>query len=320
MNIFCNDRIDPAQWNQFAGPHVFHRYEWRHVIESAYGLKPYFVLAVEDESFALYPSFLKGDCCVSMPFTYIAGYLSNCPELEQSIAQSIHAQGYRECYRTLIESDGAAAKITCMIKMTDANSYLAGLSHKMRHQIKKSESQGLEFVRTRDLDLFYGLYCRKMHQHGTPPHKRVFFQLILNAFAESAIFASLYQGRPVAAMFCIEGMDAACRQEPTFHILWAASDDRWDRLYVNYFTYWKSIEAAADRGLHMIDLGTARSGSSQQEFKKKWRPMFYAVEERGAAGKDLASRRSSEILSTIWTRSPAWFVNAVGPHLRKYII
>lgn len=319
MNLLCNDRIDPALWNRFAGAHVFHRYEWRHVIESAYGLKPYFVLAVEGDSFAIYPSFLKGDCCVSMPFTYIAGYLSNCPELEQSVADSIRAQGYQECYRRLVPSEGTESRVTGIVSIADVHSYLAGLSHKMRHQIKKSESQGLEFVRTRNLDFFYELYCRKMHQHGTPPHKRIFFQLILNAFSESAVFASLYEGRPVAAMFCIDGLDAVRHEQPAFHILWAASDHRWDHLYVNYFTYWKSIEAAVQRGLHLVDLGTSRPQSSQQEFKKKWRPVFFAVDERGPTRKNLTDRRSSEFLSMIWSRSPMWFANAVGPHLRKYI-
>ena len=88
MKLYLNNDIDPSMWNRFAGENVFHRYEWRKIIESTYRMKPFFALAADEKSFALYPAFLRGTRCVSMPFTYIAGYLSNCERLQACVFHS----------------------------------------------------------------------------------------------------------------------------------------------------------------------------------------------------------------------------------------
>ena len=319
MQLYLNNDIDSSMWNRFAGENVFHRYEWRSIIESTYRMKPFFALAADENSFALYPAFLRGTRCVSMPFTYIAGYLSNCPRLQQLLAKSIRER-YLDCYRTLGPTGNTPAKVTAIVEISDLESYVASLSHNMRNQMKKSVTQDLEFRRSRNLDLFYSLYCRKMHEHGTPPHKRAFFHQILDRFPEAEIFAALHQGSSVAAMFCIRGLDAVERKQPTLHILWAASDGRWDHLYVNYFNYWTTMQAAVESGIHVIDLGTTRLESTQHAFKRKWKPVFYAIQDHGIPTGDLINRKSAQMLCAIWRRSPGWLVDAIGPQLRKYLI
>jgi len=121
-------------------------------------------------------------------------------------------------------------------------------------------------------------------------------------------------------MLCIAGLDAIRHERPTLHILWAASDNRWDHLYVNYFTYWTAMHGAVPCGIHLVDLGTSRFGSTQHAFKHKWKPVFYAVQEHGAPTSDPADRKTGRVLSAIWRRSPTWFADGVGPQLRKYLI
>src|SRR5437762_4815552 len=124
MHIFLNDQIDPTMWNHFAGEHVFHRYEWLKVMKTAYEMKPFFVLATDETSFALYPSFIKSKCCVSLPFINIAGYLSNSAVLQQSLSNFIHERGYRDVYRTLAPIQATAARITGIVDISDRKSYL----------------------------------------------------------------------------------------------------------------------------------------------------------------------------------------------------
>jgi len=319
MDLYFNDEIDPGVWNRLAGDHVFHRYEWRRVIERTYGLRPFFALAIEEDLFALYPSFQQGKYCLSMPFTYIAGYLGNCATLRERLARAVCEEGRLDCHRMLVPLGAGATKITAIADIGDLEHYRGTLSHKMRNQLKKSEEQGLEFLQTRDLDFFYPLYCRKMHEHGTPPHKRLFFQLILESFPAANIFATLSEGRAVAAMFCLDGLDAAGREQPTLHILWAASETDSGRVYANYFTYWRSIQTAAARGIHLVDLGTTRPESSQHAFKQKWKPLFYGVQESRPRGAALDDRLSARLLSALWRHSPGWFADTVGPQVRKYL-
>lgn len=317
MKLFLNDEIDPGQWNRLAGAHVFHRYEWRGIIEGAYGLTPCFAMVREGEHFALFPSFRIKRQCLSMPFTYLTGFLADSDESCAVIRDALEVDGWSISYKVAEERTIQQGAITAVIEIDGLDTYLSGLAQKMRNQLRQSDKQGFTFQRQRDLGQFYPLYCRKMHEHGTPPHKRAFFEGILQHFESAAIYTACRDSQPVASMLCIEGDDT--QGSRTLYILWAAAISDDEAAYANYFAYWSVIREAVARGIMRIDLGIALYGSTQYDFKKKWRPRIYAVRQIGGTGRHYKESPLLRLASMLWRRIPLGLANAVGPQLRKYL-
>ncbi len=318
MKLYLNDEIDPVQWNHFAGTHVFHRYEWRLVIAKVYGLTPYFVMALDGEHFALYPSFRVKGRCLSMPFTYLTGFLANSDELCTVIQNALEKEGCSLSYRIAEDMTAESGQITAVINIDKLDDYLSGLPPKMRNQLRQADKQGFAVERQRHVEQFYPLYCHRMHEHGTPPHKQVFFEETLSQFESSAVYTVIKDGLPVASMLCIDGEDAS-QNYPTRYILWAAAVSEKEAAYANYFAYWSVIREAVARGIKCVDLGTALYGSTQYDFKKKWRPKFYTVRQIGGSERHYKENRLMRLVSKMWQHLPLAVANVIGPHLRKYL-
>lgn len=318
MKLYLNDEIDPVQWNYYAGAHVFHRYEWSWVIGGVYGLAPCFAMALEGERFALYPSFHVKGRCLSMPFTYLAGFLANSDELCVGIQNALEGNGCPISYRVAEDIAGESGQITAVIKIDRLDDYLSGLPAKMRNQLRQADKQGYTIERQRDVEQFYPLYCRKMHEHGTPPHKRAFFEETLRHFESAAVYTAFKDGVPVASMLCIDGEDTL-QNDRTRYILWAAAVSDKEAAYANYFAYWSVIREAVAQEIMQVDLGTALYGSTQYNFKKKWRPRFYAVRQIGGTDRHYKESRLMLLASKLWRHIPLGVVNVIGPQLRKYL-
>lgn len=319
MKLFLNDEIDPVQWNRLAGAHVFHRYEWRWVIGEVYGLTPCFAMALDGERFALFPGFRVKSRCLSMPFTYLTGFLANSDELCAGIRDALEGDSCSISYKIAEECASESGLITAVIEIDRLDAYLSGLAPKMRNQLRQADKQGFTIEHRRDVEQFYPLYCRKMHEHGTPPHKRAFFEEILRHFGSAAVYTACKDGQPVASMLCIDGEDARQGGRRTRYILWAAAVSEKEVAYANYFVYWSVMREAVEQGIMQIDLGTALYGSTQHDFKKKWRPKIYAVRQIGGAGRHYKESRLMRLASQLWRQIPLGLANAVGPHLRKYL-
>ena len=122
MKLYLNNNINPDEWNRLVGAHVFHRYEWRWVIEKAYGLKPSFAMAIDKGNFALFPSFRINNYCLSMPFTYVTGFLTNSPSLSKKIERHFNLENYSLRYKAIQKNDIENGQITAIVEMKYAES------------------------------------------------------------------------------------------------------------------------------------------------------------------------------------------------------
>ena len=157
-----------------------------------------------------------------------------------------------------------------------------------------------------------------MHEHGTPAHKRIFFDEILRYFETAAIYTTMKDGIAVASMLCIDGKDVE-KNLSTRYILWAAAVSQKEAAFANYFTYWSVIKDAIMLNLDQIDLGTAQFGSSQHAFKKKWHPTIFKIEQIGWTKRHYKESLIMRLASIIWKHLPLTLVNWLGPYLRKYL-
>ena len=128
MKLYLNDEIDPVEWNRLAGAHVFHRHEWRQVIGGVYGLRPCFVMALEGEHFALFPGFRVKGHCLSMPFTYLAGFLANSDALCIGIRDLLEKEGCSVSYKIAEEHFGESGLITAVIEIDRPDDYMGLVS------------------------------------------------------------------------------------------------------------------------------------------------------------------------------------------------
>ncbi|MBI5937540.1 MAG: GNAT family N-acetyltransferase [Betaproteobacteria bacterium] len=318
MRILLNDEIDPCAWNGLAGDKVFHRYEWREVIEASYGLRPTFLMAEDGGEYALYPSFQVGKRCISVPYTYIAGPIANSERMQHALLERIRQMGLAPSYKRLVPARGDG-QVTAIVHIDDLVGYRAALSQNMRNQLKKADRQGFVLQRERTADSFYPVYCRKMHRHGTPPHKKAFFGRILQQFPQAEIYTAYYEGNVAASMLTIRGEDALGQRQRALFVMWAASDEQWDAAYANYFLYWSVIKLAVAEGIVEIDLGTTLHGSSQYAFKSKWRPTIYSVAQSGVKAASYKESGLLRIISQAWRHLPLSVATGIGPYLRKYL-
>lgn len=318
MKLSINDQIDRERWRQHAQGKVFHQIEWLEVIAHAYGLEPLFLMAEGDEEFALYPGFRVGKRCISLPYLYLSGFLSNSPQACHQIEDYLCEQGLATRYRQL-QPDQGSGQITAVVKIDELEGYRKSLSQKMRNQLRKAGEQGFELRQESDLGSFYALYARKMHQHGTPVHCASFFAGILQQVAGAAVYTAYQQDRPVASMLALTGEDLTTG-ERTMFIMWAASDPRYDAGYANYFLYWSVFREGLEKGVHRFDLGTAQHGSSHHSFKLKWRPEVFAVVANDEQARNYKENRLMQLASRVWRHLPFPLATWLGPRLRKRLV
>ena len=319
MEVFLNNQIDPLVWNSIAGNKIFHRYEWLEIITSTYNLKPYFLMVTEGDEFGIYPAYIKGKFCISGPFTYVTEPFASSERMLKLLLSQANIFGREPSYKKIIPELSGEGVITAIVDISNFDIYIKNLSQKMRNQLKKANQQGFNLLNEDSVENFYNLYCKKMHQHGTPPHKKIFFERILKKFPEAKVYTAFYGNYPVASMFTMQGDDVCGLGCITKFVMWAASDSDWDWAYANYFLYWSVFRIAMSEGVNKVDLGTTSYGSGQHVFKSKWKPKFYSIKSLGS---DKASRDSKyfQLASRVWRSLPFGVATKFGVHLRKYLV
>lgn len=324
MKLSINNEIDPVLWNEYVGDNVFHRFEWYSVIKDSYGLEPFFILATDEKgSFALVPSFKCGKRYISMPFTYLSGFLSNSDELLKELSDYLSQRQIFIEYREAKAFNPEITTVTSVVALSDydAGKYLQSLSSRMRIRVRKSFKHGFLLLLDQDISNFYEIYARKMHELGTPPHSKIFFKSILNHFRKEACIHTVYDGMtPVGSMFTIQGNDVFEKSSKTVYILWVATLKKFAPTHANYYLYWHVINYYAMQGVAFIDLGTSLLGSTQLDFKHQWNPVNYSIQTVSQTQKTLyKENRLMQFLSSQWKKLPYRATVIFGPQIRKYL-
>lgn len=330
----------------------YHLAGWQNVIESTYGHRTHFLLAIKNRNVVgilplvhmKHPLF--GNSMISLPFLDMAGVLADNQEVAGSLihealnlmhrveADAVElrqgddyssGKGKQEQPERPLTRCRASGKRTRMVLdlPNDSDSLMRSFRSKLRNQIRKPMREGLE-VRNGGaelLDDFYRVFTVNMRDLGSPVHSKEFLLNILEMFPTRTRIFVVYKGaQPVACSFI-------CTFRKTVYNPWASSLRRHRASCPNMLLYWAMLEYACDQKFSCFDFGRSTEGEGTFRFKQQWgaRPLrlcWYTFpnlsipKPHAAASADTAG---FQVAIQLWKRMPVPISRVVGPAIRKYI-
>jgi FemAB-related protein (PEP-CTERM system-associated) len=337
LRVVAAEERDSARWNAYtasaADASVYHRYEWRALIQDVFGHRGVY-LAAEDEGGGLrgvlpmirLRSALFGDFLVSMPYFNYGGVLADDANVAQALLDEAASQAralgvtHLELRHTAQMADWPVRtdKITMERRLPGSADELSKqLGSKLRSQIKRPVREGAVGVNggAELLDEFYAVFARNMRDLGTPVYARRFFAEILARFPQAArVFVVRLKGKAVAAGFTLGGGGR-------LEIPWASSLREANAVGVNMLLYWNILEYACGAGYEVFDFGRSTADSGTYRFKQQWgaepRQLYwhYWLRDGGAPPMMNPHNPKYRLAVAVWQRLPLAVANRLGPPL-----
>ncbi|UCG54684.1 MAG: hypothetical protein JSV32_00235, partial [Dehalococcoidia bacterium] len=188
MEIKILEKKDESRWDQFVKDNgsttFFHQIGWKNVIEKTYAHKPYYLFAQENgEIIGILPLFLIGYSIfgkrlVSVPYGPYGGcsakshyitntLLNNAIALSKKLnAKSIELRN-KESILGMPTSD---KNVAMLIYLSQGEKTIwSNISKNMKACIKKASEENFNVtLDSKNIEGFYSVYCRRMHDLGTP--------------------------------------------------------------------------------------------------------------------------------------------------------
>lgn len=331
---------DQTLWNAFVEQqslaHLYHLYEWRHVLEKSFGLKTFYFLSENENKdvqgvlpLSYQKSVFFGKNMVSLPFLNMAGVLTANADVRNELIQASIQKAETLKATTLelrhdtpsIESlPSRKHKVTFLLDLPDSTEQLwKQLKDKVRNQVRKAEKSGLEFknLGSGGVDVFYNLYALNMRNLGSPVISKKWYENIAKAFPEKLnIYAVYLKGRPISSGFTLN-------HKGKMEIPWAASDWKYLKTNENMYLYWNILKDAVDKKLNCFDFGRCSPKAGTYHFKKQWGgtevPYYwYYWAPKGTPSKVTSGDRPIfEVVKSMWKWLPMTAANCLGPKLSK---
>lgn len=193
------------------------------------------------------------------------------------------------------------------------------LGAKLRSQIKRADREAIS-VRCGGpelLDDFYDVFCRNMHELGTPVYPIGFLRAIVTRFPANTRVLIVYRGQqPAAAGFLVH--DGARAEIP-----WAACRGDAKPLGFNMKLYWEALILAISLECRSFDFGRSTIDSGTYRFKKQWGAVplqlrWYRWDKRSNSLDQLEPDhpgRLRQLAVSAWQRMPLSIANAIGPRI-----
>lgn len=290
------DAEDKNSWDcavdQYSNSEVYHLFDWAEIIQETYKVKTFRLVVKENENILaalpiiFFNSPLFGKKLVSLPFCDYGGFFGNMENKEiimlllKEIARLAHSleANFVEL-RMLSRKDESLTRmrfvrgITALTYRLKADrSYSEILSNvysaKVRKDLRRAEREGLEVKeasKRNDLEIFYGIYLRRMIELGTPPAPKMFWTKLWDHFHPQRLklIFTMKEDNPIAAFI-------ALIHKRRLYLLLNVSDSRqWGLRGLNDVLYDWYIRFACENGLQDVDFGRTRHGTGVMEFKEK---------------------------------------------------
>lgn len=346
-----------SAWDAYAERHhratAYHRMGWRRVLEKAYGLRCYYLMAVEDHGNGRPPDvrgllplvhirgLIFGNKLVSMPYFDSGGVLADAPPIEARLVQEAVSLARRlgvdalELRQTepLTESvrqpaaDVAvslfSAKARMLLKLPESpQALMAGFKSKLRSQVKNPIKKGLQtrIGGAELLDDFYRVFAVNMRDLGSPVHSKALMARTLEAFGSQARLFVVYEGAQALAASLVLAFPP-CLENP-----WASSLREFSASNANMLLYWSMLEWACAKGFRWFNFGRSAPDEGTFRFKQQWgaspAPLNWYSFSRTAAGQPSLGhpdKAAYDRLIGIWQKFPVPLTRLVGPIIRKRI-
>lgn len=337
--LLAKTEEDGQRWQQYVNtlpqPSHYHRWGWKHVIESAFGWRTYYLM-VEDQGrtvgvlpLAWQKSRLFGSFLTSLPFLSGGGIAASNKAAEEALlneaialAQRLGARSIELRYRrdpgTILPTK--TNKVAMVRKVEeDADKMFRELPHKVRTDVRKALKSDLsaEFQGEAALDEFYRIFALNMRNLGTPVYSRAFFRDMLRVFPDDCFICLVrHRGKPIAASFLMGHrgiMEAG----------WSSSLYEYTTLKPNMFLYWSVFCFAGQKGYHTFDFGRSTVGSGTHRFKLQWGaqelPLHWAcwLPEGGRMSELNPQNPRYRLAIWLWQRLPVLLTTWIGPRIAR---
>jgi FemAB-related protein (PEP-CTERM system-associated) len=337
---------DGKAWQSLAtsgGAHHAFDWRWRHIVESSFCHKPYYLLLQDKgEAVAICPMFLVnsplfGKALISVPYLNSGGILSRSePARSALLAQIERLAENLQVPRVELRSGTAwpesgawverAHKITLKRALLETEEAMfASFPSKLRSQVRRSAKLGVTVrsvvgteVVSRDVEDFYSVFSRNMRDLGTPVYPRALFENTLAEFGnKSRLIIASIEGSPVAAGLTIGAGE-------TVEIPWASSLRDFNHLSPNMLMYWECLRLAISDGYRIFDFGRSTPDSAPHRFKAQWGAVpetltwHYRVRDVEMPEVDPA-KTSFSLAVRVWRKLPLVLANGVGPYITRWL-
>ena len=333
-------RTETLEWDTFVrnapGGSPFHLVAWKRVVESTFGHRPHYVMAVEQGVVAgVLPLFeirglIGGRGLISVPYGVYGGICATSASARSALLEAARqlSERLKVAYVELRHQPGQEMDLPTKalyvtfgraIFPTEAEN-LSAIPRKQRRMTRQGLKYGLraEFD-LRHLDRFWEIYARSVHRLGSPVFPRELFHSIAREFGKDCVLLTVWKDTtPVAGVLTLLHED---------RVLPYYGGARPDAVAyaVNDFMYWELLCYAAQGGFRTFDFGRSREGTGAYHFKRHWGlepvPLPYQYILHGQARMPDVSPANSKmgLAVSAWKRLPFPVTKIMGPRLTRYL-
>ncbi|MCB2189914.1 MAG: GNAT family N-acetyltransferase [Deltaproteobacteria bacterium] len=337
MEVISGQHIQDSLWQDFIRRHkcLAHDLRWREVLQTAYGLQPYY-LAMQDGGelagalpLVRVPGIFTPAQLISLPLLNYAGVAAVSPVIEAALEQAAVRMARRVKAGSVVLRNRATQPADPknpgqgyfqMIKRLPADEHALwdGLRSEKRTATRKARRAGVKIVRDRNLlPVFIKLYQVAMHEFGTPPHSARWFKSILQAFGGDAeIMVAFRQGTPLAAKLLLMWGDAC-------YNLWHVSLAESKKYSPNNAIYWEAMRLALERGKTEFNFGRSIKGGGTYTFKKHYGALPYPLRYERLSidgSRQILAPMGSGTAARVWRKIPLALANALGPIMLGHVL
>jgi FemAB-related protein (PEP-CTERM system-associated) len=316
---------------------ICHSFVWRSIIAEAYGLRPVYLMAVQDGNVrGVLPLFVVkslwfGRIMSSIPFLDYGGICaddSRTSTVLLSHARDLMAEFRADCIELRqcdkppgndnLHLDKVGMRLDISLGLEEL---WRSFPTKIRNHIRKAEKSGLKVVSGGGecLDEFYPVFAANMRDLSSPVHDREFFARILAELGPSVKMFLVRDGqRTVGGLICLFFRDSAV-------VFWSSSLREYFPRCPNNLLYWAALQYAYSQGCQWFDFGRSSVGSGTYEFKSQWGAKPFQIywqitTAHGEARSPISGDNSKYRLAMeVWKRLPLGLTIFVGSRLRKFI-
>lgn len=329
---------DERAWEEFVHTHpqatFFHRFGWFRVLTEAFGHRPYFFMAEQDQRIvgilpvAEVRSLLFGHKLASLPFCVYGGIVADSPEAARMLREAACDLARQQKVDALelrnhepSESGWPVKDLYYTFRKAldpDNDVNLKGIPNRQRAMVRKGIAEGLDSEEVDGTERIFRVYSESVRNLGTPIFSRRYLDLLRREFGRDCRVLMIRQhGEDVAGV-----LSFYFRNEVLPYYGGSVSRAR-DIRGCNHFMYWELMRRSADEGLTSFDFGRSKTGTGPFEFKKHMGfepqplPYEYYLVNSDTIPDVNPTNPKYQLMINVWKRLPLPVANILGPPLAR---
>ena len=331
---------ESIEWDAFVrstpGGSPFHLLAWKRAVESSFGHRPHYVMAVGEHGIeGVLPLFevrglLGGRGLISVPYGVYGGIcarsaparkilLDHASELARRVGAGYVELRHRAGQELELPTKSLYVTFSRPISGDDEENLMA-IPRKQRRMTRQGEKFGLhgEFG-MQHLDAFYEVYAHSLHALGSPVFPRRLFTAIVQEFQKECELLTIWKdGRVLAGVLTLLYEDQAL---PYYG---GALREAFPYA-INDFMYWELMCHVAHAGYRVFDFGRSREGTGPYNFKRHWGfeplplPYQYVLLNGASIPNVSPANPKMRLAVEAWKRAPFPLTRLLGPALTRFL-